>query len=195
MSQNKLYLIAGLGNPGKSYQNTRHNAGFRVIDLISEAYSIVLNKKKYDTVFGSGKINGADVILAKPMGYMNRSGPPIQKLVNFYKIASESLLVIHDDIDLAPGRIKIKMKGGHGGHKGIKSLVSAFGGGDFMRIRIGVGRPLPKYDLISHVLGSFSLYETELMDKVMLTARDAAVLIVSNGINEAMNKFNINIAA
>lgn len=195
MSRNKLYLIAGLGNPGNDYKNTRHNAGFKVIDLISEAFSIVLNKKKYDNVFGSGNINGINVILAKPVGYMNRSGPPVQKLVNFYKIASDSLLVIHDDIDLAPGRIKIKMKGGHGGHKGVKSLVSTFGGGDFMRIRIGVGRPLSTQNLISHVLGSFSLSETETMDKVMLTARDAAVLIICNGINEAMNKFNVNIAA
>ncbi|MDP3282996.1 MAG: aminoacyl-tRNA hydrolase, partial [Desulfobacterales bacterium] len=140
MPDKRVRLVAGLGNPGDTYAKTRHNAGFMAVDALSEAFSIPVEKKKFEAVYGRGRIKGIDVVLAKPMAFMNRSGPPVQNLSNFYRILCEDMLIIYDDIDLAFGRLKISVKGGHGGHKGIKSLIDAFGGDDIPRLRIGVGR-------------------------------------------------------
>jgi len=140
MPDKRVCLFAGLGNPGDTYAKTRHNAGFMVVDALSEAFSIPVEKKKFEAVYGRGIIKGIDVVLAKPMAYMNRSGPPVQNLSNYYKILREDMLIIYDDIDLAFGRLKINVKGGHGGHKGIKSIIDTFGGDDIPRLRIGVGR-------------------------------------------------------
>ncbi|MBW2088340.1 MAG: aminoacyl-tRNA hydrolase [Deltaproteobacteria bacterium] len=119
MPQKRIRLVVGLGNPGNTYKNTRHNVGFMVVDQISEVFSIAFVKQKFDTIFARGSIDGVEVILAKPMAFMNRSGPQVQKIAGYYRILSEDMLVVHDDIDLAFGRIKIKEKGGDGGHKGV----------------------------------------------------------------------------
>jgi PTH1 family peptidyl-tRNA hydrolase len=150
-----LRLVVGLGNPGARYENTRHNAGFMIADKIARDFNISLDKRKFDCVFGRGFIEDVEVLLAKPMAFMNRSGPPIQKLAHFFRIQCKEMVVIHDDIDLVFGRLKIKEKGGHGGHNGIRSLLDAFGGGDFARLRIGVGRSEFGYRLTDHVLADF----------------------------------------
>jgi PTH1 family peptidyl-tRNA hydrolase len=190
MSQKRVFLIIGLGNPGKRYGNTRHNAGFMVIDEIADAFSIPIDKKKFDVVFGRGKIDSHDVILAKPMAFMNKSGPPTLNLASYFSIPCEDLLVIHDDIDLTYERIKIKSKGGHAGHNGIRSLIDAFGNGDFDRIRIGIGRPQAQNGVSSHVLGKFSAVEAKNFDRIVKRARDAAVTVICSGVREGMDKFN-----
>ena len=186
----RLRLVVGLGNPGREYEKTRHNAGFMAVDNIAEAFSISLDKRKFNTVFGKGLIEGVDVILAKPMAFMNKSGPPVQNLAGYFKILYRDMLVIHDDIDLDFGRIKIIEKGGHGGHNGVRSLMDAFGEGDFSRIRIGIGRSGGGADVTGHVLGKYSAGETKNLDKVITGARDAVVTILCKGIKDGMNRFN-----
>ncbi len=190
MSSNRVCLILGLGNPGKRYAKTRHNVGFMTVDAIGEAFNISIDKKKFDVAFGRGKIDGHDVIVAKPMAFMNRSGPPASQLANFFNISCEDIIVIHDDIDLTYERIKIKSKGGHGGHNGIKSLIGVFGNGDFDRIRVGIGRPEALNGVVGHVLGKFSCEEMKNLDQIVTRARDAAVTVIRKGIQEGMNIFN-----
>jgi len=185
-----LRLIVGLGNPGARYENTRHNAGFMIADKIARDFNISFDKRKFDCVFGRGFIEDVEVLLAKPMAYMNCSGPPIQKLAHFFRIQYKDLVVIHDDIDLVFGRLKIKEKGGHGGHNGIRSLTDAFGGGDFVRLRIGVGRSEFGESVTDHVLGRFSLQNAELLARIISGARDAVVTVLCKGTKPGMNLFN-----
>jgi peptidyl-tRNA hydrolase, PTH1 family len=190
VSLKKLKLVVGLGNPGAEYRNTRHNAGFMVVDKIALDFNIAVTNRKFDSVFGRGYVEDAEVLLAKPMAFMNRSGPPVQKLANFYRIQCEDMLVIHDDIDLAYGRLKIKEKGGHGGHNGIRSLMDAFGKGDFVRLRIGVGRSQAGENVTGHVLGRFSPAQSKNLDRIITGARDAAIAILSQGTKAGMNLYN-----
>ena len=187
---NRLGLVAGLGNPGAAYGKTRHNAGFMVADKLAAEFGLTFDKQKFGTVYGRGFIESAKVIVAKPMTFMNRSGPPLKKLADFFKIPSEDVLVIHDDIDLAFGRLKIKEKGGHGGHKGMRSLIEAFGGGDFVRLRIGVGRSESGISVTDHVLGRFTDEESNLLDQIISWARDAVVTILCQGTKAGMTNFN-----
>jgi PTH1 family peptidyl-tRNA hydrolase len=190
MPQRPLRLVVGLGNPGKAYSKTRHNAGFMVVDEISDAFSIALEKQKFDTRFGIGSVNGVKIVLAKPMAYMNRSGPQVQNIAGYFRILCEDMLVVHDDIDLAFGRLKIKEKGGDGGHKGVRSIIDAFGGGDFTRLRIGVGRPDAENDAADYVLGKFTLEERKVLSQIITAAKDAIVTILCKGTKEGMNRFN-----
>jgi PTH1 family peptidyl-tRNA hydrolase len=188
-----LRLVAGLGNPGAKYVRTRHNIGFQVVDRMAAAGGIEIRREKFDVVFGRGKIEGLDVLLAKPMAFMNRSGPPLRSLRDFFQVADENLLVIHDDIDLDFGRLKIKSKGGHGGHNGIRSIMEAFGGGDFARLRIGVGRSADtdRASVSNYVLDSFQPEEAERLPEIIDRARDAAVTILCRGLKTGMNRFNV----
>jgi PTH1 family peptidyl-tRNA hydrolase len=190
LPQKRMRLIVGLGNPGIQYEHTRHNAGFMVVDRLAKDFNISSDKKKFETLYGRGTIEGHGVILAKPMAFMNRSGPPVQKLAYFFKIPSKDTLVIHDDIDLAFGRLKIKEKGGHGGHKGLKSIIDAFGEGEFIRLRIGVGRSEVENDVTDHVLGRFTEGEEKVLDQIISQARDAVLTILSKGTEVGMNLFN-----
>ena len=190
MPQKRVRLVVGLGNPGNTYKRTRHNVGFMVLDQIAEDFSIALVKQKFDTVFGRGSVDGVEVVLAKPMAFMNRSGPQVQKITRYYRILSEDMLVVHDDIDLAFGRIKIKEKGGDGGHKGVRSIIDAFGGGGFTRLRIGVGRPEVGISAADHVLGKFSLKEKKVLHRIITEARDAVGTILCKGAKEGMDRFN-----
>jgi len=190
MPQKRLHLVVGLGNPGDAYLKTRHNAGFMVVDEVAEAFSIPLVKRKFDTIFGRGSVDGVEVILIKPMAFMNLSGPPVLKIANYFKILCEDMLAIHDDIDLAFGRLKINEKGGDGGHKGVRSLMDAFGGGDFVRLRVGVGRPEARISAADYVLNGFSAKEIEVLDQITTKARDAVVTILCKGTKEGMNRFN-----
>ena len=182
--------MVGLGNPGNTYQYTRHNAGFMVADKIAHDFKIEFTNKKFDSVFGRGFVEDVDILLVKPMTFMNRSGPPVQKLAHYYRIQCEDMLVIHDDIDLAYGRLKIKEKGGHGGHNGIRSLMDAFGKGDFVRLRIGVGRSETGENVTGHVLGRFSPAQSRNLDRIITGARDAAIAILSQGTKAGMNLYN-----
>jgi len=190
MGQQRLRMVVGLGNPGQAYAQSRHNTGFMVVDALADAYTIPLNKTKYDAVFGRGTINGIAVLLVKPMAYMNRSGFPVQRLAHYFRILREDLLVVHDDIDLAIGRLKIKEKGGDAGHKGIRSMMNAFGGGGFTRLRVGIGRSESDTSVSDHVLGTFRTEEKEIMNIIIKRAKYAVVTTLSKGIAEGMNRFN-----
>ena len=190
MPQKRLHLVVGLGNPGETYANTRHNAGFMVVDEVAQAFSILLERKKFDVFFGRGDIDDMETILAKPMAFMNRSGPPVQKLAKYFRISCENMLVVHDDIDLAFGRLKIKEKGGDGGHKGLRSLIDVFGGGDFGRVRIGIGRSEREISVTDHVLGRFNSDEKAVMKQIITNAKNAVFTILCEGIEEGMKRFN-----
>ena len=190
MSGKNIRLVAGLGNPGDAYAKTRHNIGFMVVDALSCEFSIPVEKKKFDASYGRGLIEGIEVILVKPMAFMNRSGPPIQNLSSYYKISCENMLIIYDDVDFAFGRLKINEKGGYGGHKGMKSIIDVFGGEYIPRLRLGVGRSEAGISTSDHVLGRFSNDEKDLLEEIIKRARDAVVKILCNGINDGMNRFN-----
>jgi PTH1 family peptidyl-tRNA hydrolase len=187
-------LVVGLGNPGAEYRSTRHNIGFLAVDLIADEYSISLTKKKFNLIYGQGQIEGVPVVLAKPQSFMNRSGLPTRQIADYFRILSKDILVIHDDIDLAFERIKIKTKGGDGGHRGVRSVMDAFGSGEFARLRIGVGRgmtaPGGSDKVVGHVLGRFSAEENRLLPQVLTQARDAVVTILREGVVIGMNRFN-----
>ena len=190
MPQKRLRLVVGLGNPGRVYSGTRHNAGFMVADKLAKGFSIALSKRKFNAQYGTGSIDGVEVVLAKPMGFMNRSGPPVQQIAGYFRISSEDILVVHDDIDLEFGRLKIKEKGGDGGHKGVRSIIDAFGGGDFVRLRIGVGRPDAENGAADYVLDNFAFEEKKVLSRLIASARDAVVTILCKGTKEGMNRFN-----
>ena len=183
-----MFLIVGLGNPGKEYENTRHNIGFDAIDKIAGKYNIELNRIKFKGVFGEGFIEGKKVILLKPTTYMNLSGESIREVINFYKISNEEVIVIYDDISLEVGRLRIREKGSHGGHNGIKSIIANLGTDVFPRVKIGVGAP--KGNLVSHVLGKFSEDEIEVLRETIKASSDAVSIIMKADIKEAMNKLN-----
>lgn len=187
----KMFIIAGLGNPTKEYEGTRHNVGFDVIDRLSEKYNIAVDTKKHRAFIGKGMIAGQKVILAKPQTYMNLSGESIRSLLDYYKVDEEhELLVIYDDVSLGVGQLRIRAKGSAGGHNGIKNIIAHLGGQVFPRIRIGVGEKPPKYDLADYVLGHFSKAEKILMDEGYDNAVRAVEMIVSGDIEGAMNEYN-----
>jgi PTH1 family peptidyl-tRNA hydrolase len=188
--QKRTHLIVGLGNPGTQYEHTRHNTGFMVVDKLAGEFGIALNKNKFDVRYGRGTIKDHQVMLANPMAFMNRSGLPVQKLAAYFKIPSGDMLVIHDDIDLAFGRLQIKEKGGHGGHKGLKSIINAVGGDEFVRLRFGVGRSETGSSVSDYVLGPFYDDERKLLDTILTRARDAVVTILTEGSKIGMNRFN-----
>ena len=185
-----MRLIVGLGNPGPQYENTRHNAGFMLVDKLAGEFGISVIKNKFDVRYGRGAIEGHEVMLAKPMDFMNSSGWPVQKLAAYFKINSKDLIVIHDDIDLAFGRLKIKEKGGHAGHKGLQSIIGAVGEDKFVRLRIGIGRSEEGGSVSDHVLGPFFDDELKQLDSVLTEARDAVVTILTEGSEVGMNRFN-----
>jgi PTH1 family peptidyl-tRNA hydrolase len=183
-------LVAGLGNPGGDYRWTRHNAGFLVVERLCRVFRISLDHYRFACLFGTGDMAGKTAALAQPQAFMNRSGPPVLRLMSYYGISSRDLLIIHDDIDIAFGRIKIKEKGGHGGHNGVRSLLEALGTGDFPRLRVGVGRPENGGDVVQHVLEPFGAGEVETLDGILDYAAEAAVTILSHGAKFGMNRFN-----
>jgi PTH1 family peptidyl-tRNA hydrolase len=190
MVEKHLRMVVGLGNPGRAYEKSRHNTGFMAVEKVAQAYAIRFDQRKFKTVFGRGRIDDTDAMLVKPMDYMNRSGPPVRSLAEYFGVSSKDVLVIHDDIDLAFGRLKIKEKGGHGGHNGLRSLITAWGGGNFPRLRIGIGRPTNSGHVTGHVLDRFSEEELRLLDPIMARACDAAAVILTQGLRDGMNRFN-----
>lgn len=186
-----MFLIVGLGNPEKKYDKTRHNIGFDTIDALADKYNISMNEKKHKALCGTGVIDGVKVLLAKPQTYMNLSGDSVAEIVNFYKIdPEEEMIVIFDDISLAPGNIRVRKKGSAGGHNGIKSIIARTGTQNFMRIKVGVGEKPAGWDLADHVLGHFSREDRALVEDAMKDAEAAAVLMMQGQVDKAMNDFN-----
>lgn len=185
-----MVIIAGLGNPEKKYDKTRHNIGFRLLDTLADRHHIDVAEKKHKGLIGKGVIAGEKVILVKPQTYMNLSGECIREVADYYKVAPEDILVLFDDIDLAPGTIRIRKKGSAGGHNGIKSIIAHLNSDNFPRLKFGVGDRPRDIDLADHVLGRFSRAEEEIVGVRVNMACDAVETILSEGIEEAMNRFN-----
>lgn len=185
-----LYVVVGLGNPGKDYTNTRHNIGFNTIDLIAKRNDIDLNKIKFKSVYGEGFIGREKVILVKPQTYMNNSGITVRELSQFYKLPIENIIVIVDDIDIGFADLRIKSKGSAGSHNGLKSIIYHLQEDKFPRVKIGIGKKHPEQDLADFVLGRFSKEETPYIENSISNAADAVETIIAEGTEAAMNKFN-----
>ncbi len=188
---NDAYLIVGLGNPGKEYAGTRHNCGFRAIDLIAEQLNCKIDKLKFQGLYGQTTYNGTKLFLLKPQTFMNLSGRSVLQLSAYYHIPPQRIIVLFDDISLEPGRLRIRPDGSAGGHNGIKSIIAEIGSQEFPRVKIGVGgKPHPDADLADWVLSGFSASEEKALDVALHNAADAALYIISHGLYDAANKFN-----
>ena len=185
-----MYLIAGLGNPTKEYDKTRHNVGFSVIDVLADKYRIDVSEKKHKGLCGRGAIEGQKVILVKPQTFMNLSGECIREVADYYKIEMEDVIIIYDDISLEPGQLRIRLKGSAGGHNGIKNIIAHLGTQEFPRIKVGVGAKPPRMDLAEYVLSRFAKEEQPLMEDAFKEAAEAAVMMMTDGAEKAMNHFN-----
>ena len=186
-----MYIVVGLGNPTRQYEGTKHNVGFDTIDFLVDEYRVPSSGVKHKAMYGKGVIAGQKVILAKPLTYMNLSGESVAELVNYYKIdPEEELVVIYDDINLAPGYIRVRKKGSAGGHNGIKNIIAQLGSDKFKRIRVGVGEKPKNWDLADYVLSPFSKEERTQVDEAIRHAADALEMILQDDIDRAMNKYN-----
>lgn len=184
-----MYIIAGLGNPGKKYENTRHNIGFITLDYLAERHDIKINKIKHKALVGEGRIAGQKVLLVKPQTYMNLSGESLREVMDYYKVDIEDMIVVYDDIDLPAGTVRIRKKGSAGTHNGMRSIVQHLGQ-DFPRIRMGIGNDR-RGDLVDFVLGGFSKEDREVLEPAVERAALAIESYVDEGIEKAMNKYNI----
>ena len=185
------WLIVGLGNPGKEYAATKHNCGFRAIDLIAQSLNCKIDKGKFQGLYGQTTYNGAKLYLLKPQTFMNLSGRSVLQLSAYFNIPPQRIIVLFDDISLEPGRIRIRADGSAGGHNGIKSIIAELGSQDFPRVKIGVGaKPHKNADLADWVLSGFSASEEKAMDVSLKNAAESALCIISHGVSEAANRFN-----
>ena len=185
-----MYIIAGLGNPGKEYAGSRHNVGFMTLDELADRYNIDVREKAHKALIGKGMIEGNKVILVKPQTYMNLSGESIRSVMDYYKTEPSEFIVIYDDISLDVGQLRIRKKGSAGGHNGIKNIIANLGTDVFPRIKIGVGEKPKKYDLADYVLGHFSKEDRELMEEGYDRADHAVGMILNGEIEAAMNQYN-----
>ncbi len=186
-----MYIIAGLGNPGRRYVNSRHNVGFETLDAVAAKYNIDVKKVKFNGIYGEGKIEGERVVLVKPQTFMNLSGECIRDFKNWYKTEDTQIIIIYDDISLPLGKMRIRPKGSAGGHNGVKSIIYQLGSEVFPRIKIGVGAPdNPDYDLADYVLGKFSATEIKELVPTAVKAAEAVGEIIKNGTESAMSKYN-----
>ena len=185
-----MYIIVGLGNPENEYSNTRHNMGFDTINKVAKKYNIEISKTNFKGIYGTGIIEGEKVLLLKPQTYMNLSGESVKEIIDFYKLNTDNLIIIYDDIDIEPGIIKLRKTGGPGTHNGMKSVIKEIGTEKFPRIRIGIGKPEHKGDLIKYVIGKIPDEEKKILDKSTDLAKDAVSEIIKSGIDKAMNLFN-----
>ena len=181
-----MFVIAGLGNPGKKYENTRHNMGFLVVDRIAEKCGISVNRMKHRALVGEGRISGRKALLVKPQTYMNLSGESVREVVDYYDVDLEDVIVIYDDFDLETGSIRVRKKGSAGSHNGMKSVISHLGSGDFPRVRIGIGKS---------VIGKVASQEKDVIAEAVDKAADAVLCILEKGIDRAMNEYNVKAKA
>lgn len=185
------WLIVGLGNPGKEYERTRHNCGFMAIDLLAKKFNCKVDKAKFQGLYGCASYLGKKIYLLKPLTYMNLSGRSVLQLSAYFGIPPQRIIVLFDDISLAPGRLRIRENGSAGGHNGIKSIITELGSQDFPRVKIGVGaKPNPDFDLADWVLSTFSSSEEKALNSALERAADAALCIIEHGIAESANRFN-----
>ncbi len=187
-----IRVIAGLGNPGQKYARTRHNAGFMVIDALSELHGIPLNRGGKNNVWGEGELGGRHVMLLKPQLYMNKSGQAMKALLGKKGTLPSEILVIYDDVNIDMGRIRLREKGSSGGHNGVSSIIEVFGSNEFPRLRLGVGRSEGNGNMVGHVLGHFSKSEWGVWVDVVKAACDAVLVSTTSSVSDAMNKFNSN---
>ena len=185
-----MYIIAGLGNPDGRYENTRHNVGFEVIDILADRMGICADEKKHRALCGRGVLEGQKVILLKPQTYMNLSGESVRAAADFYKAEPKNIIVVYDDISLEPGQLRIRGKGSAGGHNGIKNIIAHLGTQEFPRVKVGIGEKPKGMDLADYVLSHFSQGERESMREAYKEAAEAVAVMVGQGIDEAMNRFN-----
>jgi PTH1 family peptidyl-tRNA hydrolase len=185
-----MYLIFGLGNPGSRYQFTRHNIGFMVLEKIAAQWEVELKQKSFDALWNRGKVAGLNVLLAMPQTYMNLSGNAARKLLAYFKMDISNLIVIHDDLDLPFGKLRLKTGGGDAGHKGLKSIITCLGSAEFMRIRMGIGKPSDRTPVEDYVLQRFDSGETDLLQQIVQLASEAATEIVLSGMQTAMVKYH-----
>lgn len=190
MAVTESKLIAGLGNPGGGYDQTRHNMGFMVADAIAQSAGVELTKYRFNAALVKTRVAGAPIYLSKPLSFMNKSGFPVQKIAAYYKIQIDDIIVVHDDMDLAFGKLKIVWNRGHGGHNGVRSIIDTLGSRKFSRVRIGVGHPEGPKSVTGHVLGRFSKQEQALLGEVIEAGRTACLEIISHGVTQAMNRIN-----
>lgn len=189
-----MHLIVGLGNPGNRYRFTRHNIGFMVLEKLAQEFKIELTHRSFDAIWGKGKIKGTDILLALPQTYMNLSGTAVRQLVAFFKADINNLIVIHDDLDLPFGTIRLKAGGGNAGHKGLTSITDNLGSSDFMRVRLGIGKPPDKSRIEGYVLEPFaSDEELSLLPEIISTAAEAGSEIILSGVEKAITKYQKNI--
>ena len=185
-----MYIIVGLGNPGKKYENTRHNMGFLAVDLLAEKYGIKVNKLRFKALTGEGRIAGQKVLIMKPQTYMNLSGESVRQALEYYKEDSQNLIVIYDDIDIPTGSVRIRKKGSAGTHNGMRSILYQIQTEDFPRIRVGIGSG-KKENLIDYVTGGVSSSEKTLLEESLIKEAEGAACIVEKGIDKAMNEYNV----
>ncbi|MEN6318618.1 MAG: aminoacyl-tRNA hydrolase [Syntrophaceae bacterium] len=185
-----MKLIIGLGNPGSKYQSTRHNIGFLALDAIASHHDITVSLKGFDAMYGKGKISNMPVLLAKPQTFMNISGVSVRKLVDYFKIDLEDIIVVHDDIDLPFNTMRLKAGGGHAGHKGLISIIDDLGDPTFIRVRIGIGKPPDRVTVERYVLEQFTDDEIKLLTDITTRVSNAVTMILSSGIQAAMNQYN-----
>ena len=185
-----MYLIVGLGNPETEYSNTRHNMGFDVINMLAKEYNININKTGFKSLYGTGIIEGEKVILCKPQTYMNLSGEAIYEIANFYKIKNEEIIIVYDDIDIEPGKVRIRKKGSAGGHNGMKSVLNYLGTTEIKRVRIGIGKPIYENDLINYVINQVKTEDRELLDEGIKKGMESIIEIIKESIDSAMNNIN-----
>ena len=189
--ENDIWLVAGLGNPEKKYDETRHNAGFMGVEHLADKWGISISKAKFQGLYGQGEVDGHKVLLLKPLTYMNLSGQSIGPLANFYKVPADHVIVLCDDVTQAPGKLRIRPSGSAGGHNGLKSIISCLGTDQFPRIRIGVGqKPHPDYDLADWVLGKFPAADKKALEERFEDAAAAALLIMEGKLGQAHNQYN-----
>ena len=185
-----MKLIAGLGNPGEQYQSSRHNLGFLTLDYLAGRHDIPLKKQGFEALFGKGKIGNERVLLAKPQTYMNLSGIALERLVSYFRVDIKDLIVVHDDLDLPFETIRLKKGGGEGGHKGLMSIVQHVGSADFIRVRIGIGKPMRKAMVEKYVLSPFAEEEQNAVPSILAVACDAVGEVILSGVEAAMQRYH-----
>ena len=187
-----MFIITGLGNPGEQYAGTRHNVGFMVINLLAKRWQIEINKRKFNSRTGVGLIKNHQVLLQKPVTFMNNSGLAVRQALDFYKLVPEDILIIYDDMDLRLGQLRIRTQGSAGGHKGLASVISHLGTDKISRVRIGIGAPPTGQNAVDYVLSRFTSEEMPIINEAINKAADAVEYILEYGYNKAMDKFNVN---
>ena len=186
-----MYIIVGLGNPGKQYENTRHNVGFNVIDILAEEYGISVTKMKHKALIGEGRVGTEKVVLVKPVTYMNLSGESLAEIYNFYKVETSNIVVIYDDIDLDVGKIRIRKKGSGGTHNGMRSIIKCLGSNEFPRVRVGISKPKNGQDLADFVLSRFAKEDEKALHESFENAVAAVDCAIRQDLDLAMNRYNV----